>query len=237
MECLLHIAYRIDIKTWQVRGEDNKKKVLQRKIDIQNKFKSITGLLIDIPKQTSGNTNDGNTARRFFRNAEVSAQITGLNIELIKRFHVILECLASGYAINPEAFESYASETRQLYLNLYHWYLMPVSVHKVLWHGKIIIQHCILPIGQLSEEAQESRNKDIRRYRLQFTRKTSRIQTQKDLVRRLLISSDPYICSLRKTSKIKRRDLTSDILNLLENTDTNTEDSETENDIYSTDSE
>ena len=31
MECLLHIAYRIDIKMWQVRGEDNKVKVLQKK--------------------------------------------------------------------------------------------------------------------------------------------------------------------------------------------------------------
>lgn len=79
---------------------------------------------------------------------------------------------------------------------------MPVSVHKVLWHGNIIIQNCILPIGQLSEEAQESRNKDTRRYRLQFTRKLSRNDTNSDLINRLLIiSSDPYISNLSKAPR------------------------------------
>ena len=188
------------------------------------------GLLIDMPKQISGNTNDGNTARRFFRNAEISAQITGLSLELIKRFHVILECLASGYTINVEAFESYTFETRNLYLKLYPWYYMPVSVHKVLWHGKAIIEHCILPIGQLSEEAQESRNKDNRRYRLQFTRKTSRTETNADLIKRLLISSDPYICSFRKTPPVKKRTLTPDILKLLKNACYNIQESDSEND-------
>lgn len=92
-------------------------------------------------------------------------------MELLQRFHVILECLASGYSIDAEAFDLYASETMELYLKLYSWYYMPVTVHKVLCHGKVVIDHCILPIGQLSEEAQESRNKDNKRYRLQFTRK------------------------------------------------------------------
>ena len=107
---------------------------------------------------------------------------------------------------------------------------MPVSVHKVLWHGKAIIEHCILPIGQLSEEAQESRNKDNRRYRLQFTRKISREETNADLIKRLLISSDPYICSLRKTPPVKKRNLTPDVLKLLKSTYYNIQESDSEND-------
>lgn len=209
---------------------DNKQKLQQRKLSIQEKFKSKMGLLIDMPKQTTGNTNDGNTARRFFRNAVESAEITGIDLELLRRFHVILECLACGYSINTVAFDQYATETREIYLKLYPWYYMPVSVHKVLWHGKIIIQNCILPIGQLSEEAQESRNKDTRRYRLQFTRKISRKDTNSDLINRLLISSDPYICNLRKAPRTKRGQLTPEILKLLQNTVINIEESDDEYD-------
>lgn len=70
---------------------------------------------------------------------------------------------------------------------------MPATLHKVLVHGHDIIKHCIIPIGQLSEEAQESRNKDYRNYRERFTRKISRLHTNTDLINRLLITSDPII--------------------------------------------
>ncbi|KAJ4429838.1 hypothetical protein ANN_22042 [Periplaneta americana] len=57
----------------------------------------------------------------------------------------------------------------------------------------------MLPIGQLSEEAQEARNKDIKRFREHHTRKNSRINTVTDLVNNLLVSSDPLISSLRRS--------------------------------------
>lgn len=37
---------------------------------------------------------------------------------------------------------------------------MPPSVHKKLILGSLAIKYALLPIGQLSEEAQESSNKD-----------------------------------------------------------------------------
>ena len=48
---------------------------------------------------------------------------------------------------------------------------MPVTVHKILIHGAFVISNALLPIGQLSEEAQEARNKDFKRYREIHTRK------------------------------------------------------------------
>jgi hypothetical protein len=36
------------------------------KLRIQTEFRKKLGLIIDVPKQNSGNSNDGNTARRFF---------------------------------------------------------------------------------------------------------------------------------------------------------------------------
>ena len=68
----------------------------------------------------------------------------------------------------------------------------------------------------MSEEAQEARNKEIRRYRESFTRKTSRHNTNEDLLKRLLISSDPYITSLRKSIKKPKRTLSNSCLELLD---------------------
>ena len=67
----------------------------------------------------------------------------------------------------------------------------------------------------MSEEAQEARNKDIRRYRESFTRKSSRLNTNEDLIKRLLISSDPYITSLRKSIKNLNKILSTSVLKLL----------------------
>lgn len=168
-----------------------------------------------MPKEKSGNTNDGNTARRFFSNAEVTSDITGINLCLLKRLFTILSCLGCEFQINAEAFEVYVRDTRDLYLREYEWYNMPVSLHKILFHSRHIISSCMVPIGQLSEEAQESRNKDVRNYREWYTMKSSRTQTNEDLLHRLLISSDPYICSLRKPSKTKRGTLPQDVIALL----------------------
>ena len=73
---------------------------------------------------------------------------------------------------------------------------MPASVHKVLMHGQNVIQyHSLLPLGQLSEDAQEARNKDYKFYRLHHARKCSRTSTNEDVMHTLMYTSDPYITS------------------------------------------
>jgi len=52
-------------------------------------------------------------------------------------------------------------------------------------------------LGKLSEEAQEARNKDYNNIREHHTRKNSRLNTNEDLLHTLLVSSDPYISSIR----------------------------------------
>lgn len=88
-----------------------------------------------------------------------------------------------------------------MYANLYSWYYMPPSVHKISIHGSSIIKSFVSPIGILSEEAQESFNKDIKRYRESYSRKSSRININTDIFQRLLLSSDPLISSFRKVDK------------------------------------
>ena len=100
MECLLHIAYRLDFKQWAARSNEHKEMLQNRKKNIQNKFKEELNLLIDIVKQGSGTTNDGNTARKFFEFPNKTAAITGLDQDLIKRFSVILQAIPSGEKID-----------------------------------------------------------------------------------------------------------------------------------------
>lgn len=79
IECCLHIAYKLPIKKWQARTQEEKEAVQKQKAEIQKAFRDETGLVVDMPKQSgSGTSNDGNTARRFFQLSETSSESLGL---------------------------------------------------------------------------------------------------------------------------------------------------------------
>lgn len=58
---------------------------------------------------------------------------------------------------------------------------MPSTLHTYLIHGVEIISSMLMPIGQLTEEAPEARNKDFKRYREHNSRKCSREKTISDI--------------------------------------------------------
>lgn len=181
-------------------------------------------------KQGHGTTNDGNTARRFFEFSEIAASITGVNQDLIKRFKIILETISSGHHIDTIKFKDYAEATMKLYVDLYNWYYMPASVHKVLAHGAAIIEHSgLVPIGKLSEEAAEARNKDFRRYRAHHSRKFCRKATNEDILNNLLISSDPHVSKIRHKLFRKHKALSEEAKALLIMTETFINDNDQEN--------
>lgn len=213
-ECILHISYRLELKTWKV-PKTHKTELEQRKQLIQNAFRQRMGLIVDVPKQGFGTSNDGNTARKFFADPTLAAEITGVDEELIRRFGVILKTINSGYEIKYAEFDKYCLETAERYIHMYNWYYMPTSVHKILIHGADVIHNAILPIGELSEEAQETKNKEIRRFREHHTRKSSKIKNNEDLFKRLLLSSDPYISSFYKSDKKRECLKDPEVLNLL----------------------
>lgn len=173
------------------------------------------GLLVDRPKPGFGSTNDGNTARRFFENITVASEITGVDKDLISIFRTILLTISSGYDIKVDIFKNYCLEAARKFVQLYPWYNLPTSVHKILIHSSEIISYFLVPIGQLGEEAQESRNKDIKRYREFHARKFSRKQNLEDIFHGLLISSDPLISSMKKLSIKKFKQYPSEVLSFL----------------------
>lgn len=197
-EFLLHLSYKIKANVQKGRLSHTDKPAIQSaKENIQKSFKEKTGLLVDFPKAGFGNTNDGNTSRRFFSHTEIAAEITGISKELIERFRIILEVLSSGFEIDTEKFGTYTFETAKFYVDLYPWQPMSPTVHKILLHSPSVIKHALLPIGQLSEEASEARNKHFRQYRENYSRKFSRTDCLEDITNRLLLTSDPYISSIR----------------------------------------
>lgn len=121
-----------------------------------------------------------------------------MNEDLIRKCKVILCALASKQPINDVKFGELTKATAEIYKKEYHWRNMSPTFHKILCHGQIIVQSNILPLGELSEEAQESKNRDYRHFRLNNTRKNSRINQNEDLMMMLLLSSDPYISQIRQ---------------------------------------
>lgn len=79
------------------------------------------------------------------------------------------------YATNITAFKDFCHETSRIYVSLYPWYPMPTSWHVALMHGYQIMETVPFPIGMLSEEAQECRNKDLKMFRDDLTMKNNRL--------------------------------------------------------------
>lgn len=208
LESILHLAYKLPVKKYRERRTQAEKDLeAATKKHIQDRFEKETGLQIDKPRANFGNTNDGNTSRRFFENPQLAADITGIDFDLIYRLKVILETISSGHKINSQKYDAYAFDTAKLYVEKYGWHPMTPTMHKILIHGAAIIENSILPIGQLSEEAQEARNKHFRKYRENFARKFSREECNRDIYHRLLLSSDPLISlsfMTKNTSKIHK---------------------------------
>ena len=117
-----------------------------------------------------------------------------------------MQAITSGEKIDVIKFKDFARKTAEKYVELYDWYYMSSTVHKLLIHGADIIEkNDIVPIGTLSEEASESRNKDFRRFREHHSRKRSRQDSNQDILNMLVVSSDPFLSAQRPKLDAKRK--------------------------------
>ena len=216
-EYILHLGYKMENKCFQAKSPSEKESVARRKAEIKKKFREELSLVVDTPKQGFGNTNTGNTARRAFENSAVFAQITGVDEEVIIRIRNILKAVCSGYELNVVKFREYCLETSDRLIELYSWYIMPPTLHKLLEHGYQVSELLDLPIGMYSEEAQEAQNKEIRNARLTHTCKMSRKNAMRNQFQYLLIRSDPVISStsFKKSKSFAGQPLDSEVLDLL----------------------
>lgn len=106
LELLLHISYRLEFKTWQVRSKQHKIKFAERKAKLQKMFWEDLSLHVDKPKPGgSGTTNNGNTARRAFEDPVKLAELLGLEKQLVINFKIILIALSVQLPIDANLFD------------------------------------------------------------------------------------------------------------------------------------
>lgn len=217
LELALHVSYKLELQKPTIRGitSEQAATIETRKKRVHHELHQKMGIRVDKVVQGKGTSNTGNVARIFFENYKDSASITGVDENLIRRFGIILIALSSGYSLNITNFNNYAKDTANLYVEKYSWYRMPVSVHKILIHGSAVAEAIILPIGMMSEEAQEASNKIYRQVRDRHTRKCSRIDTTTDLMKMMLQQTDPIIAQLRGLPKKCQKELPDEVLPLL----------------------
>ena len=76
-ECILHLSYKIPIEVWRADYPHHKEAIKQRKAEAKQRFRELMGLVVDQSKSGgSGSSNDGNMARRAFRDVDQLSEVT-----------------------------------------------------------------------------------------------------------------------------------------------------------------
>ena len=225
-EAICKIGYHQDIKKSHERLTEGEKKVISdREKEVKSQFKEKLGLIVDQRRDGgAGNTTTGNVARIALENADVTAEICKVPVQLIRNLRTIWGALASGFALDGKKFAQLCEATEKLYFDQNFgvgWYNIPPTLHKILRHGKDIIENCALPIGMTNEEASEANNKILRHVRLFHARRTSWHDHLSDLYHRAMDISDPVIlnCSSsikKKTHEREKKSVSPDVLALLQ---------------------
>ena len=60
--------------------------------------------------------------------------------QLISRVHVILQAVSLFYPVNSAALADYCRQAAEMYVGLYGWYYMPVTLHKLLMHPATVVE-------------------------------------------------------------------------------------------------
>lgn len=111
-------------------------------------------------------------------------------------YSIILICInTTHYDLKRREFKKYCEDTRNLFLDLYPWYPITPTLHKVLEHAADCEEEIGLRLGVVSEGGAENQHrirKLIRRFR---ARKTSRKDNLTDVLNRCLILSDPVLAT------------------------------------------
>lgn len=218
-EFILHAGYKCEIKKWQIRKEEERKVVLEKKRKIQKLFWEKMSLHVDKPKTGGfGSTNDGNTARRAFADHALFSHITGIDEELIYSLKIILICICCQFPLDLEKFKTFCFNTAKIIQTKYSWLPMTPTVHKLLIHSKEIVENTILPIGCFGEDAAEAHHRIYKSDRLLHSRKSSRKNNMSDIFNRAMDMSDPLVSSINLKTRMdtrKRLQLPREVIDML----------------------
>ena len=105
----------------------------------------------------------------------------------------MLSAMNSGFRINIENFKKMGHETAMLADELYPWYKIPQSMHRLFHHVPDFIANCPVTIGQTSEEAIETSHKMTLRALTHHARQNSYKAMNQDVGSYRLLETDPAL--------------------------------------------
>lgn len=131
---------------------------------------------------------------RLFGCPKLFSQITGIRVDFIENLAFLLRSISSSGPVDIKSFEKKSRFVYDIYAKNYSLIAnVKPTVHKLLVHGSQLLQLSKIPLGSLSEQALESRNKYIKKFKLKHTFKSSRENINKDLFNSLTLHSWPNL--------------------------------------------
>ncbi|CAL4103545.1 unnamed protein product, partial [Meganyctiphanes norvegica] len=101
--------------------------------------------------------------------------------------------LNSGHSINTVAFRKLGLETAKIHVDVYLWFPMPQSIHRLFIHGADIAELCPVTMGESSEEAIESSHKCSIWALNHHSRSNSYKNMTTDMGHNRLIKTEPFL--------------------------------------------
>ena len=230
----LHILYKIkaNLFTRDIRGEKNKDRYKKAKDSVVTSIQEKTGLKLDQMDSSAGNTGTSTTGqqgRRFF-SYELREKIVECVPDKFKQnyarlmhmYSVILRAVSSTQSINVFELKKLTVDFTLFISDEFPWVEYNITVHNLIFHSaELVERNNGIALGELSEEALESCNKDVRNYREFLSRKCGHIPNLTDVFNRLFIRSDPVIRHTI-TQSLSKRDKRANVVNV--SSDTNADD-------------
>ena len=218
----LNIFYRVkaNLFIWAIRGEESQGKLKKAKQSVLKHIEETTGLKLDQCDSSSGHTatsTTGQQGRRFFSYELREKIIDSLPTKykekiscLMKMYSVILRAVSSTQALNIDELKKLTREFSLFVAKELNWIDYNLTVHNLIFHSaELVERNNGIALGELSEEALESSNKDVRNYREFLARKCGHIPNLTDVFNRLFTRSDPVLRHIIAQSQSKRRKRTS----------------------------
>ncbi len=213
----LKFFYRIkaNLLLWTARGSDSQDKLNKAKKDVLKHIEDTTGLKLDQVESSGGNTgtsNTGSQGRRFFSHELRSNIIDSLPsiyqgkiYSLMQMYSVILRAVSSTDLLIVDELRSLTRKFALFLAKEFTWVDYNITVHNLIFHSVELVEwNNGTGLGELSEEALESSNKDVRNYREFLARKCGHIPNLTDVFNRLFIRSDPVLRHIIDRSQSKR---------------------------------
>ena len=124
--------------------------------------------------------------------------------KLLHQLSIILRVVSSTSAVHTGKFRPRCVDFAKLIATELPWVEYNLTSHSLIFYStELVVRNNGISIGQLSEEALESCNKDVRNYRELLSRKCGHVVNLTDTFNCLFERSDPMVAKIVRQSLAK----------------------------------